>query len=101
MKHINGAELRRIQNENPEITIIDVRTGGEVENGKIPGSKHMDIYHPDFVPQIQALDRSTPYCMVCHSGGRSSSAAGAMIQWGFEKVYNLSGGMMCWDGELE
>ena len=37
--------------------------------------------------------------MICRSGSRSNSAAGAMDQMGFESVYNMLGGMMAWGGE--
>jgi rhodanese-related sulfurtransferase len=34
---------------------------------------------------------------VCHSGNRSSSACNALEKSGFEKVYNLSGGIAAWE----
>ncbi|MCG9880521.1 MAG: rhodanese-like domain-containing protein [Bacteroidia bacterium] len=36
----------------------------------------------------------------CRSGARSSRAAEIMQANGFKKVYNLSGGIMGWNGEI-
>jgi rhodanese-related sulfurtransferase len=49
---------------------------------------------------ILDLDRNKNYYMICRSGGRSSSAAGAMANNGFGTLYNLNGGMMSWDGDV-
>jgi rhodanese-related sulfurtransferase len=35
--------------------------------------------------------------VVCRSGNRSGSACGTMKKAGFEKMYNLAGGMMAWE----
>ncbi len=82
-----------------DITIIDVRTEEEIAEGMIKGAHHHDIYNPDFMDKIDELDKSKTYVMVCRSGTRSGQACMQMMGLGFEKLYNLEGGMMNWSGE--
>ena len=100
MKNIDSKELIALVAAKPEAVIIDVRTMAEVDEGMIPGALHLDLFEPEFVDRIKALERDKPYIMVCRSGGRSASACGAMLQWGFKEVYNLAGGMTEWTGEV-
>lgn len=89
-----------LASENAEI--IDVRTEEEVEELKIPGSLHMDIYGgQEFILQLEQLDKSKTYFLYCRSGARSAQACGIMKQIGFETVYNLEGGILQWEGVTE
>lgn len=100
MKNINGNELKELANTNPDIVILDVRTEGEVQSGMIEGAENINIMSPEFANRIKALDKDKTYVVVCRSGNRSASACGFMDQIGFQKVYNLSGGMMSWTGDV-
>ncbi|HKL03441.1 MAG TPA: rhodanese-like domain-containing protein, partial [Cryomorphaceae bacterium] len=43
------------------IQIIDVRTTGEVAEGKIPGARNIDVMQWDlFVKEVESLDKSRP-----------------------------------------
>ena len=99
MKNINGSELREIVAKN-SATVIDVRTKEELLAGVIEGAINIDVMSADFTSKINELDQSKTYVVVCRSGNRSGSACGYMNQQGFEKVYNLAGGMMNYDGEV-
>ncbi len=41
--------------------------------------------------------KDKPVIVVCQSGNRSSSTCNALTKRGFEKVYNLSGGISAWE----
>ena len=41
----------------------------------------------------EQLDKTHTYILVCRSGNRSKQAANNLSQLGFEKVYNLDGGL--------
>ncbi|MFH1196514.1 MAG: rhodanese-like domain-containing protein [bacterium] len=81
--------------------LIDVRTTGENKGARIPGSVLIDISRPDFIDEIEKLDRNKSYYVYCHSGSRSYHASKKMKQMGFENVYNLAEGIISWEGELE
>lgn len=81
-----------------DIQIVDVRTPEEFEQGHIKGAKNININGGDFEAQLNQLDKNKTVLVYCLSGGRSSSAAGIMEDKGFKAVYNMSGGMMKWNG---
>ena len=81
--------------------ILDVRTSEEYLSGRIPNSILIDIYKPDFLTNIEKLDRSKNYFVYCHSGGRSYSAVSQMMKMGFKNVYNLEYGIKSWQGDIE
>ena len=99
MKNINGQELRDLSSQDANAVLIDVRTAGEISEGMIKDALHMDIMQPDFQSKLSDLDKSKTYFMICRSGNRSGQACMIMEQMGFDKLYNLEGGMMHWDGE--
>ena len=45
------------------------------------------------------ITREQPIVTVCRAGGRSAQATSILRQAGFEKVANLSGGMLRWRAE--
>jgi rhodanese-related sulfurtransferase len=83
------------------VVLIDVRTPGEVAEGYIQGAdKFIDFNGSNFQTEINKLDKSTTYVMYCRSGGRSGKAADFMVNNGFQNVYNLTGGVLSYKGEL-
>ena len=81
--------------------ILDVRTEDEFNEGIILGALNIDIYKGQgFIYLIEELDKSKNYYVYCRSGGRSSQACSIMNQMGFENTYNLLGGMLEWNGEV-
>ena len=98
MKTINPIEVQQKLEAGASIHLIDVREVAEVEAGKIPGIIHIPLGLLEF--RMQELDKSTPYIMVCRSGGRSAQATAFLEAQGFD-VTNMSGGMLEWAGEVE
>lgn len=88
------------QNINEGNVLIDVRSQEEAMEGMIEGALLMDIYDPEFGSKVSELDRSKNYFLYCRSGGRSGMACQLMESMGFNKVTNLEGGMMAWNGEI-
>ena len=91
-----------LQQETSGSVILDVRTADEFESGYIKGAVNMDIHGgADFIASIQSLDKSKSYFVYCRSGARSGQACQLMSQMGFSAVYNLEGGFLAWEGDLE
>lgn len=82
--------------------IIDVRTPAEWKAGYIEGTDmFIDYNSHDFSERIAALDPSKTYVLYCRTDNRSGSACKVMTKAGFTKVYNLTGGISRWNGELK
>ena len=91
-----------LQEQILDSVILDVRTEEEFESGYIKGALNMDIHGgADFLSSIDALDKSKSYFVYCRSGARSGQACQLMSQMGFSAVYNLEGGVLAWEGDLE
>jgi len=77
-------------------TILDVRTAGEVAQGKIEGALVIDYYSPNFLDQVGQLPKDEELYLYCAVGARSEEAARLLIQQGYTKVYHLQGGIQGW-----
>jgi len=76
--------------------LLDVRTAAEIADGNIDGHIAIDIQQPSFIEKIGQLDKSKAYFVYCRSGNRSGQACKFMATQGFDKLYNLKGGMLEW-----
>lgn len=82
--------------------VLDVRTENECDQGIIPNAINLDIYEAqDFVSKIEAFDKSKNYYVYCRSGARSANACEIMNGLGIKNAYNLLGGILEWNGEIE
>ena len=82
--------------------IVDVRTPEEFETSRIPNSKNIDFYNPqNFMQEIEKLDKHNCYYVYCRTGVRSANSCQLMNELGFDKVYNLIGGIVEWKGEID
>lgn len=82
--------------------ILDVRTEDECNQGMIPNSTNIDIYEGQaFIDKLQELDKTKNYYVYCRSGARSAKACEMMNELGFENAFNLLGGIIEWNGEIE
>lgn len=77
-------------------TIVDVRTAGEVTQGKIEKAVEIDFYSPDFLDQVSQISKDQEVYLYCAVGARSEEAARMLIQQGYTKVYHLQGGIQGW-----
>ena len=91
---------KQLEEDNNSV-VLDVRTQGEVDEGIIPNSIHIDIYEGQgFIYKLEELDKTKNYYVYCRSGNRSGQACSIMNQLGFENAYNLIGGFNDWHGEV-
>ena len=79
-----------------DMTLLDVRTPGEFGRGYIKGAINIDFWGKGFVDSVSKLDKSRIYLVYCASGVRSGGAMKKMRNLGFEKIYNMKGGMFGW-----
>ncbi len=79
-----------------EVQVLDVREPGEFNGplGHIPGAKLLPL--GKLAQDLDALKKETPVIAVCRSGARSAQATVTLARAGFDKVANLSGGMLRW-----
>lgn len=82
---------------NKKVQLIDVRTPGEYRAGHIGKAINIDWFQKgSFEKSFEKLNKRKPVYVYCRSGSRSRKAARKILDMGFEKVYDLSGGYMRW-----
>ena len=79
-------------------TLYDVRTPDERNIAVIEGSVLLDN---EIIGDMEDLDRDTPLAFYCHRGMRSRAAAEHFRELGFNKVFNLRGGITAWSQQVD
>jgi rhodanese-related sulfurtransferase len=91
---ISAQELALV-NENPVgTTLVDVRERSERSGGFIPGSVSIPL--PELRKRLGEIDRNTMVFVHCKGGYRSSIATSILLQAGFPRVGNVTGGYDAW-----
>ena len=91
------ALLKRIEQQDASIIILDVRTPEEFATGHIPGAVNIPYTHlPARASQLSdAGDKDI--VLYCATGVRSQLAAERMREHGYTRLLHLDGDMKAWD----
>lgn len=81
-----------------QAVLLDVRTKAEFENGSIPGAVNMPL--DSLRETLASLPKEKEIDVFCQIGLRGYLASRILLQSGFSRVRNLSGGYRLWK-ELE
>ena len=82
--------------ELEDVQLVDVRTPAEYEEEHIASSQNIDFRSPTFDEDIKKLDKGKPVILYCKSGKRSAKCVEKLKEAGFEKIYELEGGISKW-----
>ncbi len=82
--------------QTPEAQVLDVRTPEECASGMIAKATQIEYGTDDFEQKLNKLDKKKPVFVYCRSGGRSAKAAEKLKTLGFEKIFDLQGGIKSW-----
>ena len=80
------------------VQFIDVRTIKEFRNEHIKGAQNM-VYDNDFKDKIDQLDKTKPVAVYCKTGRRTKICSRILSEAGFEKIFELEGGITKWKHE--
>jgi molybdopterin/thiamine biosynthesis adenylyltransferase/rhodanese-related sulfurtransferase len=96
---ITPAELSETLRSGAKPVLVDVREPYEWDAGHIEGATHIPLAQ---VPQrLGEIPRDTEIVVICRMGGRSARAQQFLLQQGYTKVKNLTGGMQRWAREVD
>ena len=81
------------------VQVVDVRQPDEYTGplGHIKGAQLIPL--PELAQRVNEIDRARPAVMVCRSGARSAQATVILQRAGFDRVANMTGGMLRWRSE--
>lgn len=78
--------------------IVDVREADEYAAGHLPEAKNIPTGKlADRIGELEKF-KDKPIIVCCASGMRSNKACAELKKQGFEKLYNLAGGVDAWVG---
>ncbi len=92
---MDASTLSKWVSETKDLVLLDVGTPGDFAEGHIPGSISLPL-GTSFQEKSKNLSKGKTYILICPTGSRSATAAKLMMEQGFEKVYNLKGGIADW-----
>jgi rhodanese-related sulfurtransferase len=91
-REVSREEARKMVEEGAQL--IDVRADHEWEAGRIAGAVHVPL--PELPQRTGEIEKDRPVVVYCRGGNRSSMAAGALNEAGYEAV-KLTEGIVGWD----
>ncbi len=95
VKLVTAEEMQSIL-EMEDVQLVDVRTPQEFSEAHIVNSQNIDFKSPTFDEDIAKLDKAKPVILYCKGGNRSAKCAQKLKDAGFEKIYDLEGGISKW-----
>jgi adenylyltransferase/sulfurtransferase len=99
MREMSPRDLAARLLRGDDLVLIDVREPGEWAVARIEGARLVPLAT---LPGLTAsLDRSREIVVHCHHGIRSASAVQYLRAEGFERVWNLAGGIARWSAEVD
>jgi rhodanese-related sulfurtransferase len=96
IKQVGPQEAVRLYNQEDAL-VLDVREQSEWKDGHIANARHLPL--GQLGKRLTELDKfkDKPIIAVCRVGNRSAHACAVLKKAGFEKLYNLDGGMSAWE----
>jgi rhodanese-related sulfurtransferase len=86
----------RIEKNEPDLTVIDVRERADFDKGHIPGARHVPRGQIELRIDRELPDPTTRVVTVCQVGKISTLAAATLREMGYTRVVALDGGMEAW-----
>lgn len=83
--------------DSKEAVIVDVRTKEAFLKGHLKDAIHISLNDENFSELIAQLDVKKPVMVYCGLGKGSARCAKILINEGFQKVYDLDGGLSKWE----
>jgi rhodanese-related sulfurtransferase len=98
-RDIKPADLKRRLDAREPIVLLDVRDSWETALARLDNAVHIPM--EELEHRTDELDPASEVVVICHHGVRSAAVADYLGQVGFQKVWNLSGGIDQWARKID
>lgn len=92
-------ELKALMESGEPPFVLDVREADEWGFCHIEGAEWIPL--GELPARTQELPADRPIVCMCHHGGRSARAQQYLLQQGFKRVFNLTGGIHAWSRDVD
>ena len=101
MRNLTPAELAEwlADGARERPVLLDVREPWEFQTCRIAGARLVPMN--ELPRRLGELDPAADVVAICHHGTRSMHVAHFLERQGFERVYNLAGGVDAWARSIE
>lgn len=96
---ITVSETKARLDNGHDFVLIDCREPHEYEIARIEGAVLIPL--SEFEERIKEIDKDADVIIHCKMGGRSAQAQAWMLQNGYTKVLNMTGGITAWSAEID
>ncbi|WP_046470490.1 rhodanese-like domain-containing protein [Allosalinactinospora lopnorensis] len=94
---MDAARVRALQEADPRVRLIDVRTPREFAAAHIPGSSNVPIELLREHRRELSAEHADPVVLVCRSGTRAEQARQLLAASGLGRIHVLQGGISDWE----
>jgi rhodanese-related sulfurtransferase len=99
VREISVAEFKALRDEARDYVLLDVREPSEIELAQIPGSLNIPL--AQVAGRLADVPRDRDLVVMCHGGVRSARAVKYLEQNGYDRAFNLDGGIDAWSREID
>lgn len=96
---ITVEQLKERLDRGDDVVVLDVREPHEVDIVRIEGTTVIPL--GELPNRLDELDRSKDLLVHCKMGGRSAKAVTLLREKGFDRAYNVTGGILAWVDRIE
>lgn len=99
-QQITPTQLKARLDEGWTPFLLDVRNETEAAIASIPNTDLLQP-HTEVDRVVDRLPRDRDIVVICRSGGRSGMACQVLAQHGFDRLFNLAGGVNGWSAQVD
>jgi adenylyltransferase/sulfurtransferase len=96
---IGGRSLKARLDGGDSPLLLDVRTPQEWSICRLDGATHVPL--GELTGRVGEIDSEREIVVYCRSGQRSAMAVGFLLNQGYRRVRNLTGGLVAWATEID
>jgi rhodanese-related sulfurtransferase len=99
VQQLSATDVSARLQRGDELLLLDVREPSELRLAALDGVTHIPM---NAIPQRAAeLPKDKEIVVLCHHGVRSMQVALYLERLGFDKLYNLRGGIDAWSRDVD
>jgi adenylyltransferase/sulfurtransferase len=96
---ITAEDLKRRLDRHDDVLVVDIREAGEREINRIPGA--VAVRADDLAGCLGPIGRTRDVVVFCRTGDRSGRLVDGLREAGFDRVWNLRGGILAWVDRID
>lgn len=98
---MTATELKARMDDGDIPLLVDVREPFEAQIADLPKAGQLRIPTGQVLQRYSEIDTDREVVVYCRSGARSERVVAMLLQSGYDRVYNLKGGVLAWRADVD